>query len=626
MDRLSQQTLLGGAAIETPPTAGLTWGYSTFKIRPQALGWSGSEYLMRVGAQSIYASSDGTNWRLRGQFGENQATGGIHIIFFNGAWRHATGSGPIWSSTDNGVTWVKSFNSTSPSWNAMAHSSTTAVAVGSGGTIRSSTNGTTWSSRTSGTTVTLNGVVWTGSQFVAVGSSGTIRTSPDGIAWTARTSGVTVGLTAVATSGSVIVAVGTSGTIITSTDGITWTARTSVVTTAFRYVAWRASAGEFIASYASSSQLLRSTNGTTWTTFTPPNFERLMTIGSTFSPAVYGFPNHFIVATHPSETSTSGGSTLWRGTTSSNIVFAHRLPHPQARIFGTSPDRARFNSIQHINGLYFAVHDNGVYSSPDGLTWTHRFNLLSSTTDGAFCLAFGNGVYVVGGFANSSFNGPSKLWSSTNLSTWTDRTSVLPASLADLGVHKAAFGAGRFIIAGRSTSGGVLATSTSGTSGYTVVNTGFTATVNHIIWTGDRFIACGTSGLLAVSNDGLTWTSLNSGTSAGLLSVAWTGDSIVVGLGGSIRRTTNEGATWTVFNPSGIGDVCTLSYSSRVLIAGTSSGRIYRSEDRGETWTLVPDISHAFQSITGASGTFVSFSDFGTVIVSPTPPSDFPVS
>ena len=133
-------------------------------------------------------------------------------------------------SKDQGATWQPGRGATTPanpSLNAITQVAGTFFAVGDAGTILSTIDGTNWVVHTPATSVTTNnlrGIAY-GTSYVAVGDNGTILTSTDGNTWTARTltPALTSNLKQVATAGNLIVAVGDGGTIVTSKDGgATW--------------------------------------------------------------------------------------------------------------------------------------------------------------------------------------------------------------------------------------------------------------------------------------------------------------------------------------------------------------------------------------------------------------------
>jgi photosystem II stability/assembly factor-like uncharacterized protein len=106
-------------------------------------------------------------------------------------------------------------------------------------------------------------------------------------------------------------------------------------------------------------------------------------------------------------------------------------------------------------------------------------------------------------------------------------------------------------------------------------------------------------GLQRSRDGGATWTSINNGLPSNLFIRALVADPATSGtvyLAGSagLYKTTNGGDTWTLMQnglPSGPPDVLSLAIdpaNPSILYAGSASGGLYRSMDRGGSWTLTP--------------------------------------
>lgn len=203
---------------------------------------SSSGQFAAVGAGgTIYTSTDnGQTWVARTPFTSdlNAITG--YAANQNNAstpalkWIAVGAGGVSVYSTDGGVSWLPGrmvATPANPSLNAITQVAGTFFAVGDQANIYSTTDGTTWVPHTPVTTVTtsnLHGIAH-GTNYVAVGDSGTILTSGDGNTWTSHTltPALASNLKQVASVGNLIVAVGDGGTIVTSKDaGATWTTQT----------------------------------------------------------------------------------------------------------------------------------------------------------------------------------------------------------------------------------------------------------------------------------------------------------------------------------------------------------------------------------------------------------------
>lgn len=157
-------------------------------------------------------------------------------------------SGALFSSTVNAAgwtTWDTWANVTNPlpavNLNAVTFGGVY-LAAGAGGTILLSSDAATWAAQTSGTTNDLLALASNGnSRYVAVGTAGTIVYSDGGNTWLKATSPTSNTLYGVTYGGNLFVAVGAQGTVLTSSDGATWSSVTSNTPQDLRGVAYGAS-------------------------------------------------------------------------------------------------------------------------------------------------------------------------------------------------------------------------------------------------------------------------------------------------------------------------------------------------------------------------------------------------
>lgn len=141
-----------------------------------------------------------------------------------------------------------------------------------------------------------------------------------------------------------------------------------------------------------------------------------------------------------------------------------------------------------------------------------------------------------------------------------------------------------------------------------------------VVWTGTRFVACGSSGKIAVSTDGDVWTQKTSGLSVSFLAVEY-GNGILIAVGGSggLARSTDNGDTWTnptsAFGTTGING---LAYGAGRWITVGSSGVMATSTDDGANWSAIGTSSFAGTAINAviydtATTTWIAFGDSGKV-------------
>lgn len=289
---------------------------------------------------------------------------------------------------------------------AMTFGSGKFVAVGN--TVATSPDGVTWMQGNSGiTNAGLFGIVYGGGEFVAVGGdpqfgsyAAVIATSPDGITWTQRSSGTTNAvLSAVAYGNGQYVAVGydgNNGVIVSSSDAVNWATRVSSTTR---------------------SNL-------------PPAFTSV------------GFGNGTFVALAP-------GSSPPSVATSSDAINWTITP---GGVYSSGPTALTFGNGQFVAaGGYPAMDEHSnppdfgthflLFTSPDGINWTQRTNILSGAPSLiAFTgVAYGGGEFVAVGPLNLvDTNGRPMVYSSPDGTNWLGH---------DLGIGPSAvgYGNGQFI-------------------------------------------------------------------------------------------------------------------------------------------------------------------------------------
>jgi photosystem II stability/assembly factor-like uncharacterized protein len=112
-------------------------------------------------------------------------------------------------------------------------------------------------------------------------------------------------------------------------------------------------------------------------------------------------------------------------------------------------------------------------------------------------------------------------------------------------------------------------------------------------------ITFSSAGVQRSSDAGATWTTVNNGLPANPIIRVLLADPVTPGLvyaagAAGVYRSVNGGGAWTpILNglPSGPADVLSLAIdpgNPSILYAGSASGGLYRSMDRGASWTLTP--------------------------------------
>lgn len=231
---------------------------------------------------------------------------------------------------------------------------------------------------------------------------------------------------------------------------------------------------------------------------------------------------------------------------------------------------------------YVAVGLSGkLATSPDGTTWTQRTSSFSTSSIQA--VAYGNGVWVAAGNDN-------KLATSTDGITWTQRTTGGTTEVWT----SVAFANGLWVILATN---GAMRTATDPTSTWTSRTSTLTSG-NQVyydptvaIWVAGR--EQGTTGALASSTDGTTWTARNAAvtpyggafaSNTSVIVFGYPADS--GGITSGVSSSTN-GTTWTtrtLANTSFILRCAASDNQNLIIVMGTDGFKVQSSTD-AITWT-----------------------------------------
>lgn len=268
---------------------------------------------------------------------------------------------------------------------------------------------TTWTARASNSPESLRGVAFGGGLFVAVGDAGMIITSPDAVTWTPVTSGTGNDLRAIAygPGGFVATKINISLPYLTSSNGITWTARGAVFpdsspafTNAYDCIA--SSGSRFVACGPNLNNVTTSTDGVNFRVPVDASILEVPGYPGNILGLTYSGSGGFIGCGASGRIATSADGNAWTvrintGDTNDNLrgIAANGsivVAVGDSRVFRstnsgasftpagnpTSPIDGRlaaFRAICYGAGFFVAVDTLGdIYSSPDGLAWTHRGN------------------------------------------------------------------------------------------------------------------------------------------------------------------------------------------------------------------------------------------------------------
>lgn len=314
---------------------------------------------------------------------------------------------------------------------------------------------------------------------------------------------------------------------------------------------------------------------------------------SPVSVTAYG-PN----ATTKNWTQTAFSYAFGRGIYAAGIYVFISTPTTSAPFIGvyTSPDgttwtqrssgnlAAYFYGLSYANGLFFVLGNGTLRSSADGITWTSRTAMAGI----AYSICKSTSYYVMVGASGS-------IRTTTDLVTLTTRTSGVSwniYSVAAIGNTVIAAGAGEGII--RSTDGGVTWSSIS----YTASNIDYL----DVVTDGSQFVVYGgpslgvTNSPIAVltSPDGVTWTNralpmVTAYNGGGQLTYANGNYYLAVsGNGNTVNRTVFTSAdayTWSLYSTSAIYYGMFYISDTGTFIACNNNGYILTSTNNGATWT-----------------------------------------
>ncbi len=258
------QTILTGS-MQIPDYSGAwTPRESSRSWRAVASSADGTKMAACVWLGPIYISTDsGVTWTAR----ETDRTWrGLASSADGSKWVATVYSGQIYTSTDSGTTWTP--RETTRNWFGAASSSDGAklAAVVSGGQIyTSSDSGVTWTARDSSRNWYSVASSADGTKLVATVYGGQIYTSSDsGATWTARALNRNWYSVASSADGSRLIASAYGGQLYTSTDsGVTWTGRDSM--RGWRGVASSADGTKLVACVDAGQVYTSADSGVTWT-------------------------------------------------------------------------------------------------------------------------------------------------------------------------------------------------------------------------------------------------------------------------------------------------------------------------------------------------------------------------
>ena len=215
-----------------------------------------------------------------------------------------------------------------------------------------------------------------------------------------------------------------------------------------------------------------------------------------------------------------------------------------------SGSTVRLNGVVHSGSQYVAVGE-GIFTSPDGVTWTERPTGVSQalnavTWTGSRFVAVGNGGTVL---------------TSTDGASWA--LQGVPAALEP--VLKGVAASGNMYVAvgtqwstATSTYAELILTSADGVT-WNKAAQSYSMALDDVVWSGTKFVAAGTElggmnalAAVLVSADGVTWTKHLVGALSTLQEIAWSGSKfLATGNAGAVISA--DGITWTQVGMGSVG-------------------------------------------------------------------------
>lgn len=265
----------------------------------------------------------------------------------------------------------------------------------------------------------------------------------------------------------------------------------------------------------------------------------------------------------------------------------------------------------------FVAVGEGVFTSPDGITWTERQGGVTSRLED---VAWKGGQFVAVGDEGTVLTSPDGAsWTRqvTPAATWPELWGV-----AASGDRFVAVGRQYIPVTGDHVS--LILTSTDGAV-WTEVLPRQSVSLNRVVWSGDRFVAVGSSSgepmasaIALLSPDGLAWTrhAVGSTSITVLYDLAWSGSQFVaVGYGGAARSP--DGVTWQQVGAGSVTSSDAIGWSGQRFLA---CGVVYcQSSSDGVDWTYrqLPGTGASVRGLAWADTRWVAVGNASLVLTSP---------
>jgi len=561
---------------------------------------AGDGVMVAVGLNgSIIASSDGIRWPLG-----NGTTGYdlYEVIWANSQFVAVGGRsgdqlwpalGVILTSTD-GFHWVERHHIDDVLVGGVVWDGARFVAT-SGPRVLFSSDGKTWTEESLGEEILgLGDLVWDGSRFVANGATSddtsSAFTSEDGLTWRSQPFGCECYSVAIAWGNGRFVVVGGTpggdGTILTSNDASTWDVQIWEGSGRFYDVIV---GHEGFLAVGDRGLVANSPDGSSWSFQEPLTDFDLRGVTETSGGYLAAGEGGFMMTSSDGRSwhvlsedtlrigpslelvELAAGDGIVIGVGDNSLVVRSEdggaWEHRPRWVLGS------YNSVRRIGSEFWAVGDQGIARSLDGLEWEL---MLYDTGIRLFDVAWNGSVYVAVGWNPAPGEGQALAATSPDGLDWSyqwlDTGGAVLRGVRWIG--------SRFVVVGAN---GILLTSPDGFS-WAQFHFGEQISLRDIEWNGDRLVAVGehweTGRLILSSTDGVSWEECLPPASHGsaFSDVAWVGESFfAVGrpLGDTIFTST-DGLDWSaVATSTGLVPV-SVGGDERALYVTGLGGRIIR--------------------------------------------------
>ncbi len=474
----------------------------------------GTFYLGGIG--QVSTSTDGRNWTAIDLPTEEWISNLTHAggLFFATGWNAmllTSPDGQTWTPRNPGFTAEES----KPALYHARHLNGRYLVGGSNGVVLSSSDAVTWTRHLTGNSNDwIYDLEWRDGAYYAIGHLGNLRRSTDLVDWTNVSTGMTEGLAGLAWFQSRLYVAGRNGHLASSADLATWTSHRTGQEHNHSAVAF--GAGKFVAA-TYNGRLRSSVDGLAWTTAFEP-------AGAPIWNDVIFADGRFVALASDNRISQSLDGVTWS--------------QPQEMF--DAPNFQEAARLQHLNGQWFAFGNNGLLRRSANLAqWETHDQTEGSPT--FTHMTHGNGLYVVVGWGGV-------IYTSADGATWTRRESGVTQDLRAV-VHAK----DTFVTAGANN------TALTSRDGLTWTAEGQQGVPFHVWGLLERdglFVAMATFGELALSPDGLRWTSVRTPAAVGIVGFAeGNGQLIGVGFQGTIvgaALPARHGVQVTTEGPGGV--------------------------------------------------------------------------